>query len=73
MTQEHAASTAALALYLACVRRLLKRSRGYECQEADGTFMLAFGEPADAVQFCLMVSLPMMMCLVSRIHSLIIH
>lgn len=52
--QEHAAASATLlALYLACVRRQLKRSRGYECQEADGTFMLAFCHPADAVQFCL--------------------
>ena len=50
------ASTAAVALYLSCVRRLLKKTKGYECQEADSTFMLAFEVPADAAQFCLLVS-----------------
>lgn len=54
--QEQAAAATAIAMYLSCVRRLLKKTRGYECQEADSTFMLAFERPVDAVQFCLLVS-----------------
>ena len=50
-----AAKTAALALYLSCVRRLLRPFLGYECQEANGDFMLAFAKPLDAVYFCLAV------------------
>lgn len=56
--QASTASTSAVALYLSCVRRLLKKTKGYECQEADSTFMLAFEAPADAAQFCLLVSTP---------------
>ena len=37
------------------VRRALRDQQGYECQEADGDFMLAFTSPADAVRFCLLV------------------
>ena len=28
---------------------------GYECQEADGDFMLVFASPVQAVNFCLQV------------------
>ena len=50
------AANSALLIYLACVRKLLRRFGGYECQEADGSFMLAFKHPTDAILFCLMVS-----------------
>lgn len=53
--QASVASATAVALYCSCVRRLLKKTKGYECQEADSTFMLAFEAPADAAQFCLLV------------------
>ncbi|KAF0718429.1 Aste57867_1693 [Aphanomyces stellatus] len=33
-------------------RRLLRVHRGYECQELQGDFMLAFFRPADAVAWC---------------------
>ena len=49
------AADSALLIYLACVRKLLRRFGGYECQEADGSFMLAFKNPTDAILFCLMV------------------
>jgi len=53
--QEFPAKATAIALYLSAVRRLLKKTKGYECQEADCTFMLAFDGPADAAHFCLLV------------------
>ena len=37
------------------VRRALRDQQGYECQEADGDFMLAFSSPCDAARFCLEV------------------
>ncbi|KAK9818038.1 hypothetical protein WJX72_006076 [[Myrmecia] bisecta] len=54
-TLSETASEHALTLYRDCVRRLLRSKNGYECQEAEGSFMLAFGRPMDAVQFCLLV------------------
>ena len=45
------------------VRRALRDQQGYECQEADADFMLAFTSPADAVRFCLSV-MPLLPCLV---------
>lgn len=44
-----------MTLYRDVVRRLLKVTQGYECQEADGNFMLAFHQPVKALQFCLLV------------------
>ena len=49
------AAVTALHIYLACIRKLLRSFDGYECQEADGSFMLAFKDPVDAVLFCLTV------------------
>ena len=51
MATEHA-----LSMYREQVRRNLAKMQGYECQEADGEFMLAFSLPLQAVSFCLMVS-----------------
>ena len=45
----------AMTLYRDVVRRLLKVTKGYECQEADGNFMLAFHQPVKALHFCLLV------------------
>ena len=45
----------ALSMYHEKVRQCLGRRGGYECQEADGEFMLAFPLPMQAVQFCLEV------------------
>lgn len=44
-----------MTLYKAVVRRLIHSSEGYECQEAEGSFMLVFHKPMRAVQFCLQV------------------
>lgn len=45
----------AMTLYRDVIRRLLRTTQGYECQEAEGNFMLAFHKPITAVQFCLLV------------------
>ena len=57
-TLQEANSTAtdlALLLYKDYVRRWLLKLHGYECQEAEGEFMLAFFNPIPAIQFCLQV------------------
>ena len=51
-----AATEEALVMFRYKVRRALRDQQGYECQEANGDFMLAFGSPCDAVRFCLSVS-----------------
>ena len=51
------AAEEALVMFRYKVRRALRDQQGYECQEADGDFMLAFISPADAVRFCLSVCL----------------
>lgn len=58
MQAQEANSTAtdlALLLYKDYVRRWLLKLHGYECQEAEGEFMLAFFNPIPAIQFCLQV------------------
>ena len=49
------AADQALTLYTDVVRRLLRVTEGYECQEAEGQFMLAFHQSIHAAQFCMMV------------------
>lgn len=44
-----------MTLYRDVIRRLLRSTEGYECQEAEGNFMLVFHCPVRAVQFCLQV------------------
>lgn len=50
-----AATEEALVMFRYKVRRALRDQQGYECQEADGDFMLAFNTPCDAARFCLSV------------------
>ena len=50
-----AAAEEALVMFRYKVRRALRDQQGYECQEADGDFMLAFNTPCDAARFCLSV------------------
>lgn len=47
----------ALNLYRECLRKVLTQRGGYECQETEGSFMLAFYNCTDAAQFCVLVSL----------------
>ena len=54
--QSDVAAEHGMTLYKAVVRRLIHNSEGYECQEAEGSFMLVFHKPMRAVQFCLQVS-----------------
>ena len=53
--QSNVAAEHAMTLYKDVIRRLLRTTEGYECQEADGNFMLVFHKPMKAVQFCLLV------------------
>lgn len=55
-----AMSELALNLYRECLRKVLTQRGGYECQETEGSFMLAFYNCTDAVQFCVLVSLPVL-------------
>ncbi|KAK9828712.1 hypothetical protein WJX72_001669 [[Myrmecia] bisecta] len=47
------AAQLALTLYRDCLRKTLV-GRGTECQELDGSFMLAFKTVIDAIQFCVL-------------------
>lgn len=49
-----------LDLYCKCVRNTLSASGGYECQELEGTYMLAFAEPRFAIDFSLVLQLTML-------------
>lgn len=42
-------------MYRDRVRQCLRRLSGYECQEGEGEFMLAFHSLLAALQFCLQV------------------
>ena len=44
-------------LYSDTVRWLLLAAGGYECQEGEGTFMVAFTAADAALEWCLMVQL----------------
>mmetsp|Transcript_7839 Transcript_7839/g.48595 ORF Transcript_7839/g.48595 Transcript_7839/m.48595 type:complete len:349 (+) Transcript_7839:2144-3190(+) len=46
---------ASLELYLETARSALTSCDGYECQEQDGTLMMAFLDPVKAVEWCLLV------------------
>eukprot|EP00775_Hariotina_reticulata_P002698 gene2698-2998_t len=49
------AAETALELYSDCMRWLLLVGGGYECQESEGTFMMAFSGADVAIEWCLMV------------------
>lgn len=50
---DRTATDAALAVFRRCVRNTLPSCGGYEGQESDGAFLLAFPSPAQAVRWCL--------------------
>ncbi len=54
MMHNPVAADTALQLYSDCVRWLLLVAGGYECQEAEGTFMIAFASADAALEWCLM-------------------
>ena len=58
----HQASETALNSFRDVVRRWAAAMHGYECQEADGEYMLAFHCGMHAINFCL--SVRMTFCLV---------
>ncbi|KAK9815654.1 hypothetical protein WJX72_007454 [[Myrmecia] bisecta] len=56
------AKAAAIALnqFQSCVRTLLLVSSGYECQEKEGLFMIAFPEPRAAVEWAILLQMALM-------------
>ena len=56
------ATELAIMLYQDYVRRWLLKMSGYECQQKDGEFMMAFASPLNAIQFCLVVSPQVALC-----------
>lgn len=57
ITLNRAVAEQAVQLYSDCVRWLLLVAGGYECQEAEGTFMIAFNSADAAIEWCLMSQL----------------
>ncbi|GIL59669.1 hypothetical protein Vafri_14400, partial [Volvox africanus] len=49
-----------MAAYNDCVRRSLLACNGYECQEQEGNYMIAFAKPSEALEWCLMLQELMM-------------
>ncbi|KXZ45802.1 hypothetical protein GPECTOR_50g596 [Gonium pectorale] len=49
-----------MAAYNDCVRRSLIACNGYECQEQEGNYMIAFARPSEALEWCLMLQEIMM-------------
>ena len=65
MLQELTASSSKLAvlalqMFKSCVRTTLLLLNGYECQEKDGCFMIAFADARTAVEW----ALSLQMCLI---------
>ena len=50
-----AAANLMLEMYNTTVRKSLLAVGGYECQELDGAFMIAFNDASDAMEWCLML------------------
>jgi len=57
LLQNQAVAEEALAMYSDAVRWLLLVAGGYECQEAEGTFMVAFASADAAIEWSLMVQI----------------
>ncbi len=52
----------AQAKYKACVRTCLRLAKGYECQDLNGVFMLAFENATDAVCWAMLLNLALLQC-----------
>ena len=50
----------ALGRFKSCVRTSLLLCGGYECQEKEGTFMIAFPQPRAAVEWALTLQLALL-------------
>jgi hypothetical protein len=47
-------------MFCSAVRTTLAACRGYECQEKEGVFMLAFAEPSDALRWACVLHLALL-------------
>ena len=48
------------ARYKSCVRTTLRLAKGYECQDLNGVFMLAFTNASDAVRWAVLLNLALL-------------
>ena len=55
VARHEAASNRMLKIYNEIVRKSLLALGGYECQELDGAFMIAFNDTGDAMEWSLML------------------
>ena len=51
----------AQAKYKSCVRMTLRLALGYECQDLNGVFMLAFQNATHAVQWAMLLNLALLL------------
>ena len=54
------AAKAALIKFKSCLRTVLRLTNGYECQEKDGVFMLAFEDPKEAAEWAILFNLALL-------------
>ncbi|KAK9831142.1 hypothetical protein WJX74_004743 [Apatococcus lobatus] len=54
------AARAASAKFKSCLRTTLRLTQGYECQEKEGTFMLAFEKPHHAAEWAILLNLTLL-------------
>ena len=54
------AARSALCKFKSCLRTTLRLSNGYECQEKDGVFMLAFAKPKQAAEWAILFNMSLL-------------
>ena len=54
------AAKAASAKFKSCLRTTLRLAQGYECQEKEGVFMLAFEKPRHAAEWAILLNLTLL-------------
>ena len=59
----------ALGRFKSCVRTSLLLCGGYECQEKEGTFMIAFPQPRAAVEWALTLQLALLRYTCFTVHT----
>ena len=57
-------ASVALGQFKSCVRTTLLLCDGYECQETDGAFVVAFNSPRAALEWALTLQLALLRCAV---------
>lgn len=60
MAMNAEAAKIALLKFKSCLRTILRLTNGYECQEKDGVFMLAFEKPREAAEWAILFNLALL-------------